>query len=80
MVDAHRKATWDHTASILVVLAQVNQHPKRRRKWKLEDFHPYRGGDGTEQGANGTIQDLKRILKKPPKVKKNPARPDKGDL
>lgn len=37
----HVGQAWDHTASLLVILANANRDPKKRfRPYGLADFHP----------------------------------------
>lgn len=42
MVKALRLAEWDHTASILAVIVNVNRNPKKTKAIGPEKFHPYR--------------------------------------
>jgi hypothetical protein len=39
--EAHASAAWDHTASVLTLLYNVNRGSKTKPA-RIEDFHPYR--------------------------------------
>lgn len=39
--NARRRIDWNHTASILAMLAEINRdHKKRSKPFSAEDFHP----------------------------------------
>lgn len=51
MAEGARLESWDHTGSVLTLLANCNRNAKRRpRPYQLYQFHPYRdyspGGSG----------------------------------
>jgi hypothetical protein len=47
MADARQRAAWQHTASVLALLANCHRDPKKTRAFKPADFDPFarRGGD-----------------------------------
>jgi hypothetical protein len=40
MAQARRQEHWNHTASLLAMLANVNRDPKKGRALRPADFHP----------------------------------------
>jgi hypothetical protein len=40
MTHTRQQETWNHTASLLAMLANVNREPKKGRAFKPADFHP----------------------------------------
>lgn len=40
MTHARQQDAWNHTASVLAMLANVNRDPKKGRAFKPTDFHP----------------------------------------
>ncbi len=40
MTEARQQDSWNHTASVLAMLANVNRDPKKGRAFKPADFHP----------------------------------------
>lgn len=40
MAQARQQDAWNHTASVLAMLANVNRDPKKGRAFKPTDFHP----------------------------------------
>jgi hypothetical protein len=40
MADARQREAWNHTASLLALLANCHRDPKRARSYTLADFHP----------------------------------------
>lgn len=50
MAQGRHKPHWDHTASLLTMMANVNRDSsKKRTPYQLADFHPYR----KERSATG---------------------------
>jgi len=43
MAEGRCREHWNHTASILAMLANVNRDPKKLRAFKPDDFNPYVG-------------------------------------
>lgn len=41
MAEARSRERWNHTSSILALLANCHRDPKKGRKLKPADFHPY---------------------------------------
>jgi hypothetical protein len=41
MADAKRMEDWNHTASLLAILANAHRDPKKTRPAKPAEFHPY---------------------------------------
>jgi hypothetical protein len=39
--EAKVKESWDHTASLMALIANVNRDPKKGRALKPKDFHPF---------------------------------------
>ena len=48
MAEGRRRELWDHTASLLALLYNVNRDPRRSRAMRPEDFHPLRRPSKTE--------------------------------
>lgn len=40
MANGRHKSDWQHTASILCILANINRDPKKSRAYKPQDFDP----------------------------------------
>jgi hypothetical protein len=40
MTDARQQEGWNHTATMLAMLANVNRDPRKGRPFKPADFHP----------------------------------------
>ena len=40
MTQARQEDSWNHTAALLTMLANVNRDPKKGRTFKPADFHP----------------------------------------
>ena len=40
MTQARQRDAWNHTASVMALLANVNRDPKKGRPFKPADFHP----------------------------------------
>lgn len=41
MAEGHHRDVWQHTASIMALIANVNRDPKKGRPFKPSDFNPY---------------------------------------
>ena len=41
MAEGHHRDAWQHTASIMALMANVNRDPKKTRAFKPSDFNPY---------------------------------------
>jgi hypothetical protein len=41
MVEARSRALWNHTASVLALLANAHRDPKKTRPFTPSDFHPH---------------------------------------
>jgi len=41
MAEAKSRAAWDHTASILALVANIHRDPKKSRPFVPADFHPH---------------------------------------
>ncbi|MCI0333700.1 MAG: hypothetical protein L0228_10820 [Planctomycetes bacterium] len=41
MAEAKTRQAWNHTASILAMLANVHRDPKKSRALRPADFHPH---------------------------------------
>jgi mitochondrial fission protein ELM1 len=41
MTEGHHRDTWQHTASLMALVANVNRDPKKTRPFKPSDFNPY---------------------------------------
>ena len=60
MADAKRRETWEHTSSVLCLIANVNS---KKRKYKPNDFNPYKSSVKSDRMANAIpINDIS-ILK-----------------
>jgi hypothetical protein len=43
MVDSRQNNQWDHTASTLAMLAEINRDRKKRKeRYTAREFHPFR--------------------------------------
>ncbi|HUX15215.1 MAG TPA: hypothetical protein VMW52_02015 [Phycisphaerae bacterium] len=77
MAEARQKDDWDHTSSVLCLIANVNRDPKKGRRMRPHDFHPFRstGRTGLPLRADN-LHALKRAFVKRGKGKrKRAARP-----
>ena len=36
------ESDWDHTSALLTLVANGRRDPKKRRPFRIEDFHPFR--------------------------------------
>jgi hypothetical protein len=52
MAEGHHKDRWQHTASIMALIANVNRDPKKTRPFKSSDFNPY---VSKPSGANAIV-------------------------
>ena len=43
MAEGHGREQWNHTSSLMWIIAMVNRDPKKGRKPKPEHFNPYAG-------------------------------------
>ena len=41
MCEARLKSQWDHTSTVLALIANVNRDPKKTRASMPRDFHPF---------------------------------------
>lgn len=41
MAEGHHKDMWQHTSSVMALIANVNRDPKKGRPFKPADFNPY---------------------------------------
>ncbi|HPC65344.1 MAG TPA: hypothetical protein P5175_06225 [Anaerohalosphaeraceae bacterium] len=41
MAEGHHRDAWQHTASVMALIANVNRDPKKTRAFKPSDFNPY---------------------------------------
>ena len=66
MAQARQEDHWNHTASVMALLANVNRDPKRGRAFKPADFHPAlparRGRAGPHPPLKGDIGMLKIVF------------------
>ena len=44
MAQARAKEKWQHTSSILSLIANANRDPKKTRPFKPSDFNPFESG------------------------------------
>ena len=42
VAEARQRDLWNHTASVMALIANVNRDPKKSRPAKPNDFHPLR--------------------------------------
>ena len=42
MAEARSRDQWNHTASVLAMLANIHRDAKKSRPFKPADFHPHR--------------------------------------
>lgn len=63
MAKARQSESWNHTASILAMLVNVNRDSKRSRPAKPSEFHPLHGRRGGGIPLDkGNLKILKRIF------------------
>lgn len=41
MVEGRSSFLWDHTASLMAHLANINRNPKKQREFQVSDYHPH---------------------------------------
>ncbi len=51
MTEARLSHVWDHTSSMLAMLANCHRDPKKQRAFSAERFHPYR----TKRSGSGGL-------------------------
>jgi hypothetical protein len=61
MTEARQREAWNHTSTLLAMLANVNR-PKRMRAFKPDDFHPMTGRRNTDRPLKGDIRMLKTVF------------------
>ncbi len=62
MTEARQREMWNHTSTLLAMLANVNR-PKRMRAFKPDDFHPMGNGKcHTDKPLKGDIRMLKTVF------------------
>ena len=44
MAESKGREAWNHTASVMALLANCHRDPKKTRAFKPNDFHPYHAG------------------------------------
>ena len=42
MAEAKGKDNWQHTSTVLALLANINRDPKKQQAFSPDDFNPYR--------------------------------------
>ena len=42
MAEAKGKDNWQHTSTVLALLANINRDPKKQKAFTPDDFNPYR--------------------------------------
>jgi hypothetical protein len=57
MAEARDRQHWNHTASVLCLIANVNRDPKKTQAFQASDFHPYE----TRQSSGGVPITAKNI-------------------
>ena len=65
MAQARQQDHWNHTASLMALLANINRDPKRGRALTPADFHPLqnvRRQTQTEKPLKGQIGMLKAVF------------------
>lgn len=61
MAEARGRERWNHTASLLALLANANRDPKRTRAFRPADFHPHLQ-DRKPPAARVGVQVLKQVF------------------
>ena len=41
MAEAKSRENWNHTSTVLAMIANVNRDPKKSRAFRPDDFNPY---------------------------------------
>jgi hypothetical protein len=63
MAEARQSEQWNHTATVLAMLANVNRDPKKNRAFKPGDFHPVEASKRSDQRPiKGDIRMLKQVF------------------
>jgi hypothetical protein len=60
MAEAKSKDSWQHTSTLLALLANINRDPKKQKAFAPDDFNPYKNEQKKKPILKG--KDL-RILK-----------------
>jgi len=52
MAEGRRRDQWDHTASLMALIATCHRDPKKRRSGFVpSEFHPFHAGGGAAKGT-----------------------------
>ena len=68
MAEGRQRKLWDHTASIVATIVNVNRDPKKSPV-PASRFHPFDGGRGRQRGIPITAENiglLKAVFVDPP--------------
>jgi len=61
MAEAQCRQRWNHTASLLAMLANAHRDPKKSRPFQPRDFHPYLRAKDAPAAQVG-VQVLKQVF------------------
>ena len=77
MHEARQRDQWQHTASVLTQLANVNRDPKKGRTPKFEDFYPFDDVRASRQTApKVSMKTLISLMAKKKRNRQNVIPPD----
>lgn len=65
MVDGKQQTTWQHTSTVLAMIANVNRDPKKTATFKPDDFNPFapkNAGTSKVSIKTNNIEALKILL------------------
>jgi len=65
MAERVQREQWEHTSTVLCMIANVNRDPKKGRAYKPRDFNPFYAseGGGRVPIRKNTIQMLKAFVR-----------------
>lgn len=63
MAEARDRTIWNHTAALMMTLANIHRDPRQRRKpYAMEEFHPYMQGEKKVPEVKGQFAWLESIF------------------
>ena len=61
MADGRMRQAWNHTSTVLALIANVNRDPKKSKAFGPKDFHPYETRKA-ERPVKADISILKKFV------------------
>ena len=62
MYEGYEAQAWNHTASLMALLANANRDPKKTRAFKMTDFHPHHARRSVRPSFAEQMESLKARL------------------